>query len=535
MGARHHTRLAFWLAFTAFLLIGSAWAVGLPVNGSYDEKDHIIRAYAVATGQLTTARTTLDRRGDPALGFTAPAALLPTGRTVDCAWSPRPPKTADCQRYDPAAGTILAPSGAARYSPVYYLPVGVPLAIWPNRHGVVAAREVSALLCALLLAGAVAAAVRVRSRLLVLGVVLAATPITLNLAGAVNPNGLEICAGILTWCALLGLVRAPLDRLDPATVRRLLVSAGVGSVLLLTVRQLGPVLLALIVAGCVLATAPGRLRWLARRRPVLVGLGGAWLAGTAAAVGWLFASQITDIRTGTRDARPQLGTGWTFTHVLTDRVPFYVDQFVGLFGYGEVDTPWLGRPLWYLLAAAVAVPGAVLGGRRVLLPQLWLLLAGLAFLGGLDFWFLPRIGWFAQGRYGLAALVGVVLIPAGTAALDGWLDRWRPLRWAAVGAGALAGLLHGYILARVVTRFTHGIDAALNPLGGAWHPPLDGWLPMLAVGAGAAALTLLVAATSRSSPGLPPTTRPAGAAQPDPAQPDPAQPDPAQPGAVAAG
>ena len=528
MGARRGTRLAFWLAFTG--LPADRLGLGGRVAGerqlrregphrpgvrggdraAHHRTDHAGPARRPGTGLHRPGRAAADR-AHRRLRLVAAAAedrRLPALR-------PRRPHDRAAQR-------------AARYSPVYYLPVGVPLAIWPDRTGVVAARLVSALLCALLLAGAVAAAVRVGSRLLVLGVVLAATPIALNLAGAVNPNGLEICAGILTWCALLGLVRAPQDRLEPATMRRLLISAGVGSVLLLTVRQLGPVLLALIVAGCVLAAAPGRLRWLARRRAVVTGLGGAWLAGTAAAVGWLFASRITDIRTGTRDAQPELGSAWTLTHVLTDRCVLRrpVRRAVRVRRGGHA----LAGP-----AAVVPAGGGRRGTRRGArrapgtAPPFWLLLAGLAFLGGLDFWFLPRIGWFAQGRYGLAALVGVLLIPAGTAALDGWLDRWRLLRWAVVGAGALAGLLHGYVLARVVTRFAHGIDAPLDPLGGAWHPPLDGWLPMLAVGAGALALTLLVAATSGPYP-APPGAGSAAAHPPAEEPPASPAPDPASAG-----
>ncbi|HWB37313.1 MAG TPA: DUF2142 domain-containing protein [Rugosimonospora sp.] len=513
MAARHGTRLVFWLAWAAFTLIASGWAIGLPVNGSYDEKEHIVRAYAVATGQLTSSRTVPDRRGDPALGFTAPASLLPTGRTVDCTWSPRPPKTADCQRFDASAGTVVLPSAAARYSPVYYLPVGLPLVLLPDRTGVLLAREVSALLCALLLAAAAALAVRVGSRLLILGLALAATPITVNRAGAVNPNGLEICAGILTGTALLGLARAPDGRLDPATVRRLLAGAAVGSFLLLTVRQLGPVLLGMIVVGCALAAAPGRVRSLARRRAVVTVLGGVWLVGSAAAVGWLFASRITDIRTGTRDARALSATA-TLGHIATDRVPFYVDQFVGLFGYGEVDTPRFARPLWYLLVLVVVAAGAALGGRRVLLPQVWLLATGLLFLGGLDFWFISRVGWFAQGRYALPALAGVVLVPA--AALDGLLDRVRALRWAVPAAGGLLAVLHGYVLARVITRFARGVDAPLDPFGGRWHPPLGAWPPLLAVVAGGALLVALLATVVRRSTAVPAEHPPAGIGRPAP-------------------
>jgi hypothetical protein len=150
----------------AFFLVGTAWALALPANGSYDEKDHIVRAYAVATGQLTTTQTIVDRRTDLKPAFMVPAGLLPSNATVDCPWSPRPAKTPACQQWLTGTQKVLTPSGAARYSPVYYLPVGIPLALSPNLTGLLLARVLSALLSALLLACAVTAALRLGSRVL---------------------------------------------------------------------------------------------------------------------------------------------------------------------------------------------------------------------------------------------------------------------------------------------------------------------------------------------------------------------------------
>ncbi|MET7395019.1 DUF2142 domain-containing protein [Dactylosporangium sp. NPDC005572] len=139
---------------SAFFLIAAGWALALPVNGTYDEKDHIARAYAVTTGQLTTDRTVVDRRDDRKPAFLVPASLLPSNSNVDCAWSPRPARPADCQRWTADRVRVLTPSGAARYSPVYYLLVGAPLVLAPNPTGILLARLISALAAAALLAGA---------------------------------------------------------------------------------------------------------------------------------------------------------------------------------------------------------------------------------------------------------------------------------------------------------------------------------------------------------------------------------------------
>ncbi len=200
-------RLRRWWLLTrvAFSLMGTAWALALPVNGTYDEKQHIVRAYAVAAGHLLpgdgdAAADSLGRRIE---AFPVPGSLLPTTASVDCTWW-QPPRPATCQRWVRDRSVTMLPTVAARYSPVYSLAVGAPLVVSPTPAGIVAARVISALPAAALLAGAMAAALRQGRRLLVVAVVLVATPLAVNLNGAVNPNGLETAAGVALCCALLG-------------------------------------------------------------------------------------------------------------------------------------------------------------------------------------------------------------------------------------------------------------------------------------------------------------------------------------------
>lgn len=75
-------------------------------------------------------------------------------------------------------------------------------------------RFVSALLCSAMLASALVTAAEWRRRsLAVLGVLAAATPMTLYMGGMVNPSGGEIAAGILVWTAMLSIVLSPDPRL----------------------------------------------------------------------------------------------------------------------------------------------------------------------------------------------------------------------------------------------------------------------------------------------------------------------------------
>jgi Predicted membrane protein (DUF2142) len=493
----------WWLTLAAFFLIGTAWALALPANGSYDEKDHIVRAYAVATGHLSTDTTIVDRRTDTKFAFYVPAGLLPTNATVDCPWSPRPAKTPACQQWLTGTQKVLTPSGAARYSPVYYLPVGIPLALSPNLTGLLLARMLSALLCAALLACAVTAALRLGSRLLVVGVVLAATPMAVNLFGAVNPNGLEIAAGILVFCSLLALLRAPEDRLDGRSTRRLLLLAALGSVLLLTIRQLGPVWLVLDLLACALLARPGRLRALWRRRDARWLLGIAWASGLAFAVGWVAYSGLNDVTSNTRDAL-HLGLSDALRRILyertasvsgsTPRVPFYLQQVIGQFDYGETHLSKLAIAGWYGLIALLVVPCLVLARRRYALVLAGLGLASIAVLALLELYFLPKVGWFSHGRYAMPSLVGVVLGGAVVGRFEGRLAERGWLRWYALGLAGAAALGHLYALSRVMSRFQIGINAPLNPFAYTWRPPVGPVAPLLVMVAGGALLVLLAVA-----------------------------------------
>ncbi|MFF5234530.1 DUF2142 domain-containing protein [Dactylosporangium sp. NPDC000521] len=488
----------WWLYLPAFFLIAAGWALALPVNGTYDEKDHIARAYAVTTGQLTTHRTVVDRRDDRKPAFLVPASLMPSNSNVDCAWAPRPARPADCQRWTTDRARVLTPSGAARYSPVYYLLVGAPLVIAPDRTGILLARLMSALAAAALLAGAAGAALRLGSRLLALGVVLTATPMAANLAGSVNPNGLEIAAGIAVCCGLLALLRAPDALLGDRAVRRLLVLVGVGSLVLLTVRQLGPALLTLIVTACVALARPGRIAQLWRRRETRWIVAGSWSLGLAGSLGWMAYSGVAGVAAVARDA--QHLTPSELAQVLaTRRIPFYLRQVVGQFDYGETKPPLVVIAAWCLLLGAVVVPSLIHGGRRLTLVAAALGAACLGLLLTLELHYLPIIGWFAQGRYAMPAATGVVLCAACAPRFERRLAARHRLRPYCTVLTFTAAALHVYLLAFVMTRFQSGPGARLDPFTGVWQPPVGVLPPLLAVLAGGTILAVLAAVATGDS------------------------------------
>ncbi|WP_345631936.1 DUF2142 domain-containing protein [Rugosimonospora acidiphila] len=444
--------------------MGAGWALALPTNGTYDEGEHIIRAYGVATGQIYASHGEQD----------VPRSLLPPNR--GCTLVNR--ASAGCQTAPPADHTrVPMKTGAAGYSPLYYLPVGIPMVISPGYGGIIVGRLISALMSALVLGAAVGIAVWLRNRLLVAGLVLVATPMLMNLSGAINPNGLEISAGALLWCALLALLRPDPDNLPSETgTHRLIWIAGVGSALLMTIRHMGPLLLLISLLGAVVMARPGRVRALARRRDMWWAAGILFVLGLLA-VAWILTSGVTDVTPVAAYARPY-GFLQTARLILIERFPFYLQQVVGQFSYGETSLPSWVITGWYLPIAALVLPALLFAGRRFRLAMLGIFCACLAILVVLEFSFIHTAGWAAQSRYVMPTGVGLVLAAA-------FVHRWRaalgpvPTERMVQMAVLVTIPLQWWALATVMTRFQIGSSGLIDPFrGGSWRP-VGGPLPAL--------------------------------------------------------
>jgi hypothetical protein len=363
--------------------------------------------------------------------------------------------------------------------------VGAPLVLRPDYGGILLARLLSALLSALLLASAVWLALRSGRRLLAAAVLLTVTPTALSLAGAINPNGLEIAAGVLVGTALATMLTGRDDR---ATVWL----AGVGSVLLLTVRQLGPVLLAMVVGAALLLAGRDRIAGLARRHDVRWILGGSWLAGVGFAGWWLLYSGGA-VAVGQDNPTP-LSASHVLTRLAVQRIPSYLKQMVAKFSYGEFDVPLLLIVSWYLMIAVVVVVALRSAGGRSRMVVGGLGVACIGTLVALDLHYLPRYGWFSQGRYAMPAAVGVLLFAAVAGRID---DRYGRLT---VAVAALTVPLQVFVLASVMTRFQAGVGAPLDPFEGSWRPAAGPVLPLagLLVGTVVLAVTVAVGATGQA-------------------------------------
>ncbi|HLL68687.1 MAG TPA: DUF2142 domain-containing protein [Micromonosporaceae bacterium] len=490
--------VAWALAFSAFFLVIGGWAVAAPFVASADETDHIYRAVGVVSGEVAPTPAAA-ARGSGAYQ-TVPAGLVPDAATPHC-WITSVQSSAACARPPDGDRTpVRVGSGAGRYNPVYYAAVGLPLRWWPDWGGVLLARLISAAMAAALLAGAAVAVLRhSRHGLMMAGLLTATTPMTMHFAGAVNPNGTEIAAGVALFAGAVPLL---LHR-DRERSTGLLVLVTVSAVLLAVLRPTGLVYLAAAAAALLLPPGAGYARALLRRQA-------AWwcmlavVASAIAAVVWIVRMKSTYL--GDAFVPQRTYTASEATYQVAAQWREYLDQMVGVFGWLDIRLPAPAYAAWQGIAATLLVLALVVGGRTDRWRLAVVTLGGVVFPSAMQAYHLNTTGFVTQGRYMLPMLVGVPLLAAFVIE-ERVLDRGRCRALTRLVAGVLL-TVQWFALIFCMARWQRGLPEGfglgwLNPLSGDWHPIVGSVVPVASVTCGLALLGWLAWRTPASAPGRP--------------------------------
>lgn len=401
------TVVRFLIVWVALSVASFSWAIATPLGATPDEPAHIVKAASVAQGQLI---------GEPTDAPAVTLVQVPAGLAASSAWTCyafNPSVSAACID-EPVDGLELtdAATSAGLYNPTYYALVGWPSTfIADSTTAVLTMRAVSAAIVSFLLAFVFVGLFAI-ARPLVAGVAFfaAVTPMVLFLAGAINPNGLEIAAGAALLVGLLWAARGSKDvpGESPAPSWGVLAVTALAGILLANSRGISPLWMALIAAMVFVIVPWSRMkellaRWDVRATIVLLGLGvagaGLWLltTGTLGAMGTFpGAGEVSPMKAFivmlvTRTADPGL---------------------IGVFGWLDTFAPGTAYVIWSMLLCGIAVIALVLARGREL--------AGAAFATAV-FLLAPPIvqalsvqnsGYIWQGRYSLVLLVCLVIVAA---------------------------------------------------------------------------------------------------------------------------
>ncbi|MEI6700655.1 MAG: DUF2142 domain-containing protein, partial [Actinomycetota bacterium] len=233
-------------AFAGIIGLLACWSMVSPLFSAPDEESHVVWAAALEAG--SSGPTYIAAGGGTFRSVMVPAVaaagvLGPSGPYAKC-FNAQDTKPASCAPALPTSTALVAAgTHSAEYPPMYYLAVGVPLAIQPTEGGLWAMRFVADFLVAIFLALAVLAIHRHSSnRFLWLGLLLGVTPQVIYLGGIINPSGLEIAASICFWVSVVILT----TEWTPEPSRGLLAIIAFSGAVLVFCRSLSPIMAAAI-------------------------------------------------------------------------------------------------------------------------------------------------------------------------------------------------------------------------------------------------------------------------------------------------
>lgn len=469
---RRRRLVGTWAVSTGILFtLCALWSLATPIGAAPDEPDQIVKAAAVARGELVGRR--VPGKPEAVTAVTVPQSFAGDANVANCiAFRPQIPAGCDHGLRGSARPT-RATTIVGRYPPLYYAVVGLPTVSWHTDVAVYLMRLLGALMSALLLGLALAvASVWARSRLLVAAVALAATPMALFLGSVVNPSGLEISAAICTWTAGLVLV---LDRAEHPRLPLVVATTGAAIVFVCS-RDLSPLWLG--VAGLsMVALAPTSLVVLARQRAVRIGALVVVVA-TMASVAFVVVAHSLAVYPGGLKVSPTLSELGVLDKAL-GRSDQLVHQFVGVFGWVDTPSPSEVTAAWLVLLGVVVLIGLLTSRARHRAVIVGLAVLSVVLPTAIMVSHARTDGIVWQARDGFPLYVGAILVSGAVAGRRrGSGAAVRSPWWSGVGAMSVLGVAVALGQAAdfvwALRRYTVGQGATLDPFAvvrGGWSPP----------------------------------------------------------------
>jgi hypothetical protein len=443
--------------FVATMLTLLTWTVGTPLFGSPDEPAHLYKAYGTAHGE--------------ALGAPVEGGFSTNFRRFDVPTEMGQSPGIMCFIFqeDVSAGCVTpghvgaGESTAAIYPPFWYGIVGGGARLSGQATSQRAYRAVAAALCAALIAAAFAVARRSKAGRLSPLMLLGLTPMTMFLAGSVNPNGFEIAGFLLLWAVCLHVDA------DQAAGRRAGTIVGAIVAVLLLSRFASAIWVVCGAAVIALTIGVTGLRRFMNRRFLVPALG---LSGGAAVLLVIWSRYA-----GAKVEEPRVATGMGFgdaARATWDQTPELLRQMIGILGWLDTRIPSFAYALFALFTAVVLVGVALARDRRLVIAATAACIGVVVIPIAINATTAATTGLLWQGRYSLPLYATL-----GMLGMLGWhqtLDR-RPdprllaaVRWTAAVCFLVAEVAAFWQALRRFTVGAHGKIWLAEPLG--WSPSI---------------------------------------------------------------
>ena len=347
-------RLIPWLGGALLLGLLATWALGTARYGGPDEPAHVLRASAVAHGQV---------QGE--VPDSASIELAPGYRIVDvpaslasgdpACFRHDSAVTPDCAVPSTSTATVPAATSAGVNPPLYYALVGSLARLGDESQPLTYRYAATALVAAVLALAAWRLAPLAHRRPWAATVALGAiTPAAWFLFGVVNPNSLEIALAALAWVGVARWWCSPDERTPGAAWW-----VGVPMAAAVAIRPVALSTAATVVVIVYLAARPSKRAAMAMWVPIMAAI--ASLALWQVVLGM---AVVDDPRTAEHGS-----VAHAFGEAIGG-VPRSAAELVGSLGWLEYWAPAVAQLAWGVAVVAVVAAGraAVVAGRSDVLP-----------------------------------------------------------------------------------------------------------------------------------------------------------------------
>ncbi len=396
----------FVYAFLLVFALTALWSLATPLFGGPDEPVQVIKAVAVARGELTGR---LVGNSHSSFGKVSVPQYYAKTRNIPTCFHRNPKQSADCAPLPHGSSTPTdAFTYVDRYPPLYYLFVGLPSLLGEHRLEIYLMRLSSAALSSLFVALAVAACLRyAQSPIILTGVVMGATPLLMFLAGVVNPAGLEASAALATWTSGAIMLRQYKDGPPKPLVTIFIVS----SVVFELIRGLSPFWL--FLTGIVLALSVPRRNLFRLLESRYVKTAGVVIAAFGAlATVWIFSFNTLNLYSRTKV--PYSMRELKVLEIAFGRSMQFIHQIIGVFGWSDTSSPFGSYLIYICIIISLIILALFLGDRHDIYSLSALIATAVIMPIIISSSQVHQIGFVWSGRDSLPVAVGIPVLSAET-------------------------------------------------------------------------------------------------------------------------
>ena len=435
------------------------WSFLTPLFSGPDEPSNFIRSAAVVRGEwigenypasIEKSYWTTYVEIDPQFGV---------ANSIPWCFAPFPEKPGCGIAVENAPIVDIPPwTNMGRYPPLPFVISGIGTVFGATNLSVYAARAMTSLASALLIACS-AYAIMQRNQSLV-GLLVALTPGTIFLASAMNPSAIEICSAIALWSIFPSIHQV--ESKDHA-IQTMFIVAGV---ILIATRPIGLVIYVMVSV----------ISWVAYGNSKPTSFFKAYKSAltahgmTAAFMAWWYVAVYSFQMTPSLTAGSEKMSVTTQLTRSLNHIPELLDHVVGNFGW--LDTPIPRGALWLcVIGTAILVSTSMKKIGRCKLLALILLLMAVIFISiAINMNFYAMFGWFgAQGRHIAPVLLGLPLIVFSQFAFGNRIRIAVITGWSVVMMWAGLGALRRYTVGvNGNNTFSMFSERVWNPSIGFW-------------------------------------------------------------------